>query len=252
MFVPPESDLKYNGQSVHMIHALGGTPPLTLLQRRHWPWYPHAAHAARAPYDLHSTCIDAALISAHVRVQCHTRELQNSTTSCTMVPHKHVHGAVTRSSCHRDCTVPSGRWLKQTVLRVEIYVRSRVAAIRLAVHLLGGGAGDDLPANWQAVDFLGPPGPAAEYAHCSHGLRQASAPDAGSTEARWMDFHTAIALHHNFGLTSTGAAGGSLKVSEWTVQALAAAPCLGIMLQMSQKTLSIVVRRRHRPPPPRA
>lgn len=122
----------------------------------------------------------------------------------------------------------------------------------MAVHLLAGGAGDDLPDKWhEATDSLGPPGPAAEFAHCPAGLRQSRAglPDAGSTEARWMQFHTTMAMHHNFGIsgTSYSATGSSLKVSEWTIQAMAAAPCLGHLLHAVPRTLSTVVCY-HQPP----
>lgn len=125
-----------------------------------------------------------------------------------------------------------------------------MAAVRLAVHLLGGGCGEDLPDNWQAADYLGPPGPAAEYGHCSRALANArDEAGPGTMKAGWMEFHNRLSLHHNVGVVpcsnskgKRGGAGERMKVSEGGLQALAAAPCLGTVLQFREEALSKVVR----------
>lgn len=117
--------------------------------------------------------------------------------------------------------------------------------MRLAVHCLGGGQPDDLPENWKAHDYLGPPGPAAEYAHCADAIGKTNAGDPGTPQEAWRQFHREVSSNHNVGLElyDKKKRGGSkvkhIRLSEWAVQAMAGTPCVALMLTLDKAQIAL-------------
>ena len=129
-----------------------------------------------------------------------------------------------------------------------ITLHSRVDAVRLAVHLLNGGSPEEMPARWREADFLGPPGPATEYGHCRIALARRPVPPRGSAEEAWLRFHETLAHQHSIGVdhiqkkNGKGEKGDMMKILEFTLQAFAGTPIVGIMMKRTPRAFATVVR----------
>lgn len=128
-------------------------------------------------------------------------------------------------------------------------VTSRAEAVRLACILLTGGAAADLPDNWQALDFLGDPSPAAEFGHCaSELLKMSSEGTSAGPEHDKRRFHEDMSKHHNIGpkvysyKLASGEEVKSLRVPDWADVTMVGSPCLVIMMARAPKILASQVR----------
>lgn len=139
--------------------------------------------------------------------------------------------------------------MQRWVFRAEVELRSRAEMLRLGCHRLAGGTGADLPEDWKNVDYIVPPGPAAEYANCRAGIRDSKRlpeRDAKDTEAR--EFHQRMSGQHNmntrrvnYKLKGGGTAKG-MTVPEWTDVMLAGCVCHTIILERAPTLLRDLVR----------
>jgi len=120
--------------------------------------------------------------------------------------------------------------------------------VRLAVHLLNGGSPEEMPARWREADFLGPAGPATEYGHCRLALARRPVPERGSAEDAWLRFHETLAHQHSIGVdqiqkkNGKGEKGDMLKIPEFSLQAFAGTPVVGIMMKRCPRLFATVVR----------
>lgn len=105
-----------------------------------------------------------------------------------------------------------------------------------------------MPENWRSAEFLGPPGPASEYAHNRTALARADRPRNGTPEAAWRQFHEDISHQHCIGVDTVskkpkkGDKEEIMRVTDWSLQALAGTPCVAILMTRFPRALSIVVR----------
>lgn len=132
-------------------------------------------------------------------------------------------------------------------VHAEVKLRSRVEAIRHVCLMLAGGNPAKPPADIEDKDHIGPPGPAAEFAHDQKAIGNGAKWQEGvgfNDEAPYA-FHRQIRQAHNLGIETvkeTPNRSESQRVSGWTLQAMAGAPVMAIMLDRLPKLMTGLVR----------
>lgn len=134
----------------------------------------------------------------------------------------------------------------------DMTLTSRVQAVRLVCHLLAGGEPDKLPGDWMDPDYIGPPGPAAEFGHDKKAIASSvkSDDETGWPAQGCFIFHQHLCHAHKLGLVTASASDKkgrkqAQRVSDWSLQAMAGAPCMALMLDRIPAMLKGVVCSRH-------
>lgn len=124
--------------------------------------------------------------------------------------------------------------------------------MRVVCHMLAGGNPADLPPDINKADYIGPPGPAAEFAHDPRAIAKGDRwqEGVGYNEEGPYAFHKQMCQLHNIGIETTSGNRSSetrtrndaQRVSEWSLQAMAGAPVMALMLERTPKLLTGLVR----------
>lgn len=118
----------------------------------------------------------------------------------------------------------------------------------MACHLLAGGSPAKLPVDLFDPDYIGPPGPAAEFGHDQKAIANSYKSEEGEgwTDRACFVYHTQMRFTHNLGLVTSAASDKSTRteaqrVSEWSLQAMAGAPVMALMLDRLPNLVSGLV-----------